>query len=67
MYPPSEPYHYLLKGPVRAGPKEGHGNSQGVGTPLLSRKAERDGVVQPGKEKTPESPYWGLSILKGGL
>jgi len=35
-------------GPVRASPEEGNKNDQRVGTSLLSRKAERVGVVQPG-------------------
>lgn len=33
----------------------------------LLRLAERTGDVQPGKEKIPGRPSWGLSVLKGSL
>lgn len=36
------------RGAVRAGPGEGDEDEQGAGAPLLWRKAEGDGDVQPG-------------------
>lgn len=36
--------------PVRAGPEEGHENSQRVGIPVLGKKAESAGVAQPVEE-----------------
>ena len=54
-------------GPIGAGPEEGHKNNQRDGTPLLRRKAERVGIIQPREEKSPGSPYCGFSVLKVGL
>ena len=53
--------------PVRVGPEEGHKNGLRTGTPLLWRKAEKVGVVQPGEEKAAGRCYCGLPILKRGL
>jgi len=36
-----------------------------TGTPLLQRKSERVGVVQPGEENAPGRAYCGLGVLKG--
>ena len=36
---------------VGVGPEEGNKNDRRAGTPLLWRKAERVGAVQPGEEK----------------
>ena len=36
---------------VKTGPEGGHKDDQGAGAPLLWRKAERVGVVQPAEEK----------------
>lgn len=38
---------------------EGQGDDEGVGTSLLSGKAERDGTIQPGKEKA----QWGILLI----
>ncbi|GAB0203350.1 mitochondrial enolase superfamily member 1 [Grus japonensis] len=50
----------------RHGP-DGHKDDQRDGAPLLQRRAERVGVVQPGGEKALGRPHCGLSVLKGGL
>lgn len=47
--------------------EEGLKNDLRPGTPLLSGKAERVGVIQLGDEKVPGTPYCNLTILKGGL
>jgi len=49
----------------RLGPEEAHKNDQRTGTLLLREKAGKVGAVQPGEEKTPGTPYCGLSVLKG--
>jgi len=54
-------------GPVWPGPEEDHENNQRDGAPLLWKKAERAGVVQPGEEKALGRPYHGLSIYLGGF
>lgn len=40
-------------------------NDRRDGTPLLQRKAERFGLLQPAEEKAPRRPYFSLSVLKG--
>ncbi|KAK4822051.1 hypothetical protein QYF61_008860 [Mycteria americana] len=52
-----EPSAQERYGPVGVGPEEGHKNDQRDGTPLLRRKAERVGFVQPGEKKAPGRPY----------
>jgi len=49
------------------GPEEGHKNHQSAGTPLLRGKAERAGVVQPGEETAPGTPYCSLPVLNRSL
>lgn len=39
--------------------KKGQGDDEGVGASLLSGKAERDGTIQPGKEKA----QWGILLM----
>jgi len=46
---------------------EGQENDHKDGMPLLWRKAERVGAVQPGEKKAPGTPYHSLSIIKGDL
>jgi len=53
-------------GPVGAGPEEGHKNGQRAGAPLLRRKAETVGAVQPGEEKAPGRPYSRFLVPEGG-
>jgi len=40
----------------RSGSRGGHKNDLRAGAPLLWRKAERVGAVQPGEEKAPRRP-----------
>ena len=54
-------------GPVGAGPEKGHKNEQRAGAPLIRGKVEGVGVVHPGEEKAPGTPYSDLSIYKKGL
>ncbi|KAK4818961.1 LOW QUALITY PROTEIN: hypothetical protein QYF61_022628 [Mycteria americana] len=49
LRPALEPSAQERYGRVGAGLEEGHKNDQRDGTPLLQRKAERVGVVQPGQ------------------
>ena len=51
LCPALEPSAQEGHGPVGAGQKEGDKNDQRNGAPLLRRKAERVGAVQPGEEK----------------
>ena len=53
--------------PIRAGPDEGNENGQRAETPLLWRKAEIVGVVQPGKEQALWGLYCGLWTCKEDL
>lgn len=59
----------VQKGHVATGvdPEEGLKNGKRAGTPLLRRKVESAGVVQPGEEEAPGRPDCSLSILKGSL
>ena len=41
-------------------------NNQRTGAPLLQKKVERAGLVQPGKEKAVGRPHCGLPVLEGG-
>ena len=43
-------------GAVGVGPVKGHNDDQRAGTPLLERKAEKAGLLQPREEKTPGRP-----------
>jgi len=52
-------------GTAGAGPEEGHSDAQRAGVPLLWRKVERDGLAQPGEEKTPGRPRCSLPVPKG--
>ena len=47
--------------------REGCENGQKAGMPLLWRRAERVGVVQPGEGKALGRPYSSLPVAKGGL
>lgn len=47
--------------------QEVHRNDQMDAAPLLLVNTERAGVIQLGKEKVLERPFWGLSILKVDL
>ena len=49
------------------GPEEGHEDDQRAGAPLLWRQAEGSGLIQPGEEKVPGKPHYGLSKVKGRL
>ena len=52
-------------GAVGAGPEEAHRDNQRVGVPLLQRKVERAGLVQPVEEKAPGRLHSRLSVYKG--
>jgi len=67
LHPALEPSAHERYGPVGAVLEEGHKNDQRAGAPPLWGKAEGVGAVQPGEEKAAGRPYWGLSVLKGGL
>jgi len=67
LHPALEPSAQEGCGPVGAGLEEGLKDDPRAGTPLLLRKAEKVGAVQPGGEKAPGRPYHGLSVLKVGL
>jgi len=47
------------------GPEEGHKDDQKAGAPLLQRKVEGVGLVQPEEKKAQGRPYCNLSVLKG--
>ena len=47
------------------GPEEGHKDDQKAGAPLLQRKVEGVGLVQPEEKKAQGRPYCDLSVLKG--
>lgn len=71
---PPEVLHPVLRCRVQkghvatgAGPEEGLKNGKRAGTPLLRRKVESAGVVQPVEEEAPGRPDCSLSILKGSL
>jgi len=49
------------------GPEEGHGNDPRTGAPLLRRRDEATGLVQPGKEKAIRIPHCALPLLKVSL
>ena len=53
-------------GAVGARPEKGHKDGQRAATALLCRKAERDGVVEPGEEEAPGRPHCSLSMYKEG-
>ena len=61
----------VLKPPMHgadgAGAEEGHKDYQRAGAPPLQGQAERDGALQPGKEKALRRTYSGLPVPEGGL
>jgi len=65
LRPDLEPPAQEERGPVGAGPEEGHKNDPRAGTPILRGKGEIVGAVQPGEEKAPGKPYSSLSGLRG--
>jgi len=67
LCPALEPSAWGRHGAVGAGREEGHKNDRRAGEPLLVRKAETVGVVQPGEEKAVRRPYCGLSVAEGVL
>ena len=49
------------------GPAEGYKHDQRAGVPLLLRKAEVSGIVQPGEEKPPVILHCNLPAPKARL
>jgi len=67
LCPALEPLAQARHVAVGVGPEEGHKSDQRAGVPLLRGKAEKDGAVQPGEEKTVGTSYCSLSVIEGGL
>ena len=49
------------------GLEDSHEDDQRAGAPLLGRKDEGAGLVQPAEEKAPGRLHWHLSVFKGNL